>query len=127
MTDKYNNKYRNESNRLPGWDYSRNSYYFITIVTKNRQCIFGHIDNNRMNLSIFGKIAYDKWYVSFKIRNELILHDFVLMPNHLHAIIVLYNNETHDRASLHSDISIIKPNIDTNSANDHKTNKFNNA
>jgi len=67
MTDKFNNKYRIESNRLPGWDYSRNGYYFITIVTNNRQCLFGHIDNIRMNLSIFGKIAYDKWYESLKL------------------------------------------------------------
>jgi REP element-mobilizing transposase RayT len=45
-----------------------------------------------MILSDFGKIVDDEWHRSFEIRRELVLDEFVLMPNHLHAIIILYND-----------------------------------
>ena len=119
--EKYKDKYRTESNRMPGWDYSRNGYYFVTIVTKEHICWFGEIKNGKMIFSDFGKIANIEWFKSFKIRRELFLDEFILMPNHLHAIIILNNPiikndanirdvgirddrdvETHGRASLHS-------------------------
>jgi hypothetical protein len=65
---KYKGKYRNESRRLRGWDYSRNGHYFITINTYNRACLFGDIKNGKMILNDFGKIATDEWYRSFEIR-----------------------------------------------------------
>lgn len=43
MKDKFRNKYRIQSNRLPGWDYSENGYYFITLDTQNRECNLGRI------------------------------------------------------------------------------------
>ena len=110
---KFKNKYRIESNRMPGWDYSGNGFYFITIVTQKMECILGEIMNGKMILSDFGEIAQNEWYKSFEIRQELILDEFVLMPNHLHALVVLkkpdnshgsYGShvETHGRASLQS-------------------------
>ncbi len=78
---------------MPGWDYSGNGYYFITIVTQNRECNLGKIvkthGRTSMVLSDFGKIIETEWYKSFKIRNELFLDEFIIMPNHIHAIIVL--------------------------------------
>jgi len=122
---KYKNKYRIESNRMPGWDYSGNGMYFITIVTQNRECNLGEIENNKMILSDFGKIIETEWYKSFKIRNELFLDEFIIMPNHLHAIIILekpidkmvdnlhglhgLHVETHGRASLPSIEPSTKP------------------
>ena len=44
----FKGKYRIESNRLQNWDYSGNGHYFITIVTENRDCIFGEIENNKL-------------------------------------------------------------------------------
>jgi REP element-mobilizing transposase RayT len=93
MADKFSNKYRIESNRLKGWDYSANGYYFITIVTAGRECIFGKIENKMMILSEFGKIANDEWFKSFQIRKELKLDEFIIMPNHLHAIVVIDGND----------------------------------
>jgi putative transposase len=87
--EKYNGKYRNESRRLRGWDYSGNGHYFITINTYNRVCLFGDIVDGTMILNDFGKIATDEWYKSFDIRRELFLDAFILMPNHLHAIVGL--------------------------------------
>ncbi len=89
--DKYKNKYRIQSQRKPNWDYSADAYYFLTIVTQNRECNLGEIINTEMILSDFGKIVEHEWFRSFEIRNELILHEFVLMPNHLHAIVEIKN------------------------------------
>jgi putative transposase len=93
MSDKFKNKYRKGSRRLYGWDYSRNGYYFITIVLEGRDCLFGKIENGKMILSDFGKIAYDEWFKSFEIRQELKLDEFIIMPNHLHAIVVIDKND----------------------------------
>jgi REP element-mobilizing transposase RayT len=89
--EKYKNKYRIKSHRKPNWDYSADALYFLTIVTQNRECNFGKIVNDEMKLSEFGEIVEIEWFKSFEIRNELFLHDFVLMPNHLHAIVEIYN------------------------------------
>lgn len=85
--DKYKNKYRIKSHRKPKWDYSADALYFLTINTQNRECNLGKIINNEIQLSEFGKIVETEWYKSFEIRNELIGHQFVIMPNHLHAIV----------------------------------------
>lgn len=86
---RYKGKYRNESRRLRGWDYSSNGQYFITINTYNRACLFGDIVDGEMTLNDFGEIATDEWFKSFEIRQELFLGEFILMPNHLHAIVGL--------------------------------------
>lgn len=130
MLDKYKNKYRVKSHRMPGWDYSGNGMYFITIVTQNREYNLGNIINGKIILSDFGKIVETEWYKSFEIRNELFLDEFIIMPNHLHAIIVLEKPidkmvdgshgshgsdgsrvETHGRASLQSNKSNEPPKL----------------
>ena len=97
---KFKNKYRIESHRKPNWDYNANGLYFITIVTQNRVCNLGDIINQEMILSDFGKIVENEWFLSFDIRKELILDEFIIMPNHLHAIVEIIHAETHGRASV---------------------------
>ena len=89
MTDKFRNKYRIPSNRLRGWDYASSGHYYITIVTAGRDRIFGEIVNGEMILNDLGQIVYDEFFKSFEMREELFLGEFVLMPNHLHAIVIL--------------------------------------
>ncbi len=89
MPEKFKNKYRIPSNRLRGWNYAQNGYYFITIVTHGRKHVFGHVENGKMILNDIGQIVYTEFFKSFEIRNELYLGEFVLMPNHLHAIVIL--------------------------------------
>jgi putative transposase len=107
--EKYKNKYRIQSHRKPHWDYSADALYFLTIITQNRECNLGTIVDAEILLSDFGKIVETEWYKSFEIRNELLLHEFILMPNHLHTIVEIDSHggihspvETHDRVSLHS-------------------------
>ena len=89
--DNYKNKYRIQSHRKPNWDYSADAHYFLTIVTQNRACNLGEIVTTEMKLSDFGEIVVQEWFRSFEIRDELILHQFILMPNHLHAIVEIQN------------------------------------
>lgn len=89
MTEKFRNKYRIPSNRRRGWDYAGNGHYFITIVTHGRENHFGYIENGEMILNDVGQIVYDEFFKSFELRKELFLGEFVLMPNHLHAIVIL--------------------------------------
>ena len=92
---KHNVKYRNESHRLTtGWNYSSNGLYFITINTYDRACLFGDIVNGKMIVNDFEKIATDEWFRSFEMRDELILDEFILKQNHLHAIVGLETGGT---------------------------------
>lgn len=94
--DKFKNKYRIPSNRKPNYDYSSNGLYFLTIVTQHRICNLGSILNGKMTLSEFGKIVEMEWFKSFEIRDELFLDEFILMPNHLHAIVEICNGDNND-------------------------------
>jgi len=96
----YQNKYRVESTRLKNYDYSSNGVYCITICTQNRECHFGHIRDYQMRLSISGNIAVKYWEEIPKHFQFISLDEFVVMPNHIHGIIIIdqtkLNNNTHD-------------------------------
>ena len=114
MTEKFRDKYRIPSNRLRGWDYASSGHYYITIVTAGRNRLFGEIKNGEMILNDFGQIVYDEFFKSFELREELFLGEFVLMPDHLHAIVILDKSKcecsghvgTHDRVETHGRASL---------------------
>lgn len=105
--EKFRNKYRIKSARASWWNYANNGYYFITICTAGREHLFGEIKNKKMLLSEIGKIVQEEWDKSFEIRAELFCDAFIIMPNHIHAIVHIENNdtivETHGRASIRSE------------------------
>ncbi len=82
-------KYHRRSIRLHGYDYRESGYYFITICTEKRLCLFGEIKNNKMILNDLGKIIEEEWVKSEKIRPNVELNEFVVMPNHIHGIVVI--------------------------------------
>ena len=73
--------------RLKGYDYSKPGLYFITICCQGREMLFGKIENNKMILNEYGKIVEQEWLKTPKIRNNVKLHEFTVMPNHFHAIV----------------------------------------
>ena len=91
---KYQNKYRIDSARLKNWDYGSSASYFITICTANREHYFGEIIEQKMNLSILGNIVQQEWVKTVQLRPDmnLSLGEFVVMPNHFHAIIFIGDN-----------------------------------
>ena len=92
MDNLFRNKYRTRSTRLPGRDYSFDGKYFVTICTKNRQMFFGKIINNKIILNNLGRIISDEWKRTEKIRNNIKLDEFIIMPNHLHGILIIDNS-----------------------------------
>ena len=75
------------SARLKGYDYSDAGLYFITICVHDRACLFGEIENGKMVLNAVGKIADDYWLNIQEHFPHVVLHEYIVMPNHLHGII----------------------------------------
>jgi putative transposase len=82
-------RHHRRSIRLPGYDYSRESAYFLTICSAGRVCIFGQVIDGRMRLSAAGEIVNEEWDRSAQVRSELRLDAFVVMPNHIHGIVLI--------------------------------------
>ena len=91
MEELFRNKYRIKSTRLNGWDYSSDGAYFITICTKNRKCIFGNVVHGEIKLSAIGKIVANEWIKTEQIRTYIQLDEWIVMPNHFHAILFINN------------------------------------
>ena len=85
-------KHHRKSIRLPGYDYSQAGAYYITIVTHQRDCLFGKIENEKMILSDLGKIADECWRAIPDHFPLVELGAYVVMPNHVHGIIVITDN-----------------------------------
>ena len=86
--NKYNPKKHNRrSIRLKGYDYSQAGLYFVTICVKNRLCLFGNIADGKMNLNDAGKMVTNEWLKLPERFPNIQLHEYVVMPNHFHAIL----------------------------------------
>ena len=92
MDEKFQHKYRIPSARLQQWDYGWDAAYFVTICTKDRECFLGDIINDVMHLSGIGIIADVLWYEIKNHAKNMELGEFVVMPNHIHGIIILNGN-----------------------------------
>jgi putative transposase len=85
----FKNKYRIESTRLKGWDYASAGWYFVTICTRGEECFFGDVISGEMRLSPIGEIVADEWQRTPTIRGNVELDEWIVMPNHVHGIIVI--------------------------------------
>jgi putative transposase len=82
-------KHHRQSIRLKGYDYSANGVYFITICAYQRNCLFGAIANGVMHHNEYGQIVDEEWLKSAEIRQEIGLGEWVVMPNHIHGIVII--------------------------------------
>ena len=80
-------KCQRKSIRLKDFDYSRNGYYFVTICTNDRKCLFGEIVDGQMRMNACGVIVKNEWLNTSKIRFNVELDQLMVMPNHIHGII----------------------------------------
>lgn len=83
------NKHHRRSIRLKGYDYTRAGVYFVTIVTQNRACLFGHIVAGEVRLNAFGQVVAETWQWLATQYDYVELDEWVVMPNHLHGIVVI--------------------------------------
>ena len=78
--------------RLSGYDYSLAGAYFITICVKKRQSLLGKIVSNQMQLNHYGKIIENSWEWLSYAYDYIELDEWIIMPNHLHGIIIISAN-----------------------------------
>jgi REP element-mobilizing transposase RayT len=74
---------------LGEYNYAQAGAYFVTICTHNRACLFGEIANGAVVMNDFGRIAEEEWLKTPGIRPQIELDEYVIMPNHIHGILVI--------------------------------------
>lgn len=103
-------------NRMLGYDYSQNNLYFVTICVQDRMCCFGDVGTGRdlsvpmdnkndvdnsirkINLNEFGKIAHKQWEWLASQYSYVVLHSFIVMPNHVHGVIEINSDLVTDKS-----------------------------
>ena len=80
-------------NRKLGFDYSTEAIYFLTICSKNRIHYFGKIENNKMILNEYGKITDTQIQWLEQQYPYFILHNYIIMPNHVHILCEISTNQ----------------------------------
>ena len=92
-----------KNRRLKNYDYSEKGWYFVTVCTYNKRCLFGDIVgangcSPEIILNKYGKIVEKEWKKSANIRDEIELDKHVIMPNHVHGIIrINYNGKCQEK------------------------------
>ncbi len=82
-------KHRRRSIRMRGYDYTREGVYFVTVCTQHRECLFGGIVDGQIRLNDAGRMI-ERWWCELKRKFATVETDrFVIMPNHVHGILVI--------------------------------------
>ena len=101
--------------RLKNYDYANNGYYFITIGSRNRKIIFGEYNKyvgeglassrykNKIQLSKIGKIIDNQWNNIPNQYGNIELDEYIIMPNHIHGILIINNINYNKRTDLRED------------------------
>jgi putative transposase len=84
-------KHHRHSIRLQDYDYSQAGAYFITVCTHKKECILGKIAEGKFCINNFGQCVMESWYDLPTHYPNIQLDEFVIMPNHIHGIIILHD------------------------------------
>ncbi|NOR46121.1 MAG: transposase [Candidatus Delongbacteria bacterium] len=111
-----------KSIRLKEYDYTLSGYYYVTIKTYNKLCLFGNINDGVMIKNIAGEMIEKIWKEIPEFYNGFEIHEFIIMPNHLHGIIEIkpssVGSGSHVRPETHNKFPKIFKNTKTNSFNE---------
>lgn len=89
--DLYKDKYRISSARRSKYDYTENGFYFVSICSKDRRTVFGEVVDAKVRMNEVGKVIEGCLLEIPKHFENIILDEFVIMPNHVHVIINIKN------------------------------------
>jgi hypothetical protein len=84
-----NSGHHRRSLRLQGHDYSRAGAHFVTICAHDRECLFGDVMGDQVVLSACGAIVEEEWECTAVVRPSVCLDESIVMPNHIHGIVVI--------------------------------------
>lgn len=82
-------RHHRRSIRLKGYDYSKPGAYFVTVRTKDRESLLGEVADGQMVRNEIGEIVQEEWFGTSEMRANVNLDEMILMPNHLHGILVI--------------------------------------
>jgi REP element-mobilizing transposase RayT len=122
---------KRKSARLKDYDYTGEGAYFITICVESRKCLFGVVEVQEMVLNEKGRIAQICWIEINNHFNNIMLDEYIIMPNHVHGIIIVGNNHGcsahEDRCAVHEGRCSAKNDHDrqTNDNRNHHINRNN--
>jgi REP element-mobilizing transposase RayT len=85
-------RHHRRSIRLKGYDYTRAGAYFVTLVAQGRECLFGEIAADAMALNEYGQIVAETWEWLAAQYPYVELDEWIVMPNHLHGMIVIMDD-----------------------------------
>jgi REP element-mobilizing transposase RayT len=85
--------------RLKNYDYSQAGAYFVTICAYARAPIFGSVRDGEVQLTSAGRICEEEWLRTPRLRRNILLDEYVLMPNHIHGILFILEDPTRVSAS----------------------------
>jgi putative transposase len=94
--------------RLKSYDYSADGAYFITICVRHRECLLGKINDGQMILNQYGAIVRDVWEGLADLVSDIEIDEYVIMPNHFHAIISIDKSPESTEVCKNLDIDDIK-------------------
>jgi REP-associated tyrosine transposase len=89
-------KHSRRSIRLTGYDYSQEGAYFVTLCTNGLRCLFGEVKDDEMVSNEFGQIVQTCWDKLPELYPQAVFDMFVLMPNHIHGIVVIEVGAIHE-------------------------------
>jgi putative transposase len=95
--------------RLAGYDYTQAGAYFVTLVTWQRDCLFGEVIAGEMRLNDFGKIVQEEWERTAIIRPNIELGAHMVMPNHFHGILMIIDGVGASRRLAPTEVISPKP------------------
>jgi len=100
MTRDFGLKYGRKSIRLPSYDYTSGGYYFVTICTRDHQCLFGNVVDGKISSNYIGEMINWHWNrILFHFSNDE-LDKFTVMPNHIHGIVILVEAKHSNKESI---------------------------
>jgi REP element-mobilizing transposase RayT len=89
-------QHHRRSIRLAGYDYAQFGAYFLTLCAYNRQCTFGEIAGDSVQLNAWGEIVREEWLRTAAMRHDVTLDEFIIMPNHMHMVVLLAGQGDHN-------------------------------
>lgn len=107
-------KHHRRSIRLKGYDYAQQGAYFITLCAHQRECLFGDIANGEMQTNQIGEIVVTGWTELAAHFRNIELDAFVIMPNHIHGIVVIVHNPARRGEALAFTTASDKPSASAN-------------
>ena len=110
--DRFKGMFRVSSARLRTWDYSWPWWYYVTIVVGDRRCVFGTVRRGHVEPSALGQAAVSFWREIPLHHRHVELDEHIVMPNHVHGIIVLHHRDEEDkpdRRDVQLNVSTVNP------------------